>query len=107
VDVVWAPRIWCFFVMLCLRHNEDFSRALWDKGFRFVMLCLRHNEDFSRALWDKGFRFVGCDFDPTDAAPEKEAWTPSTGFWIVSTTAGKDSNNSLRCWCHSTDRDRH
>ncbi len=29
----------------------------------------------------------------------------STGFWIVSTTAGKDSKNGLRCWCHSTDRD--
>jgi hypothetical protein len=29
----------------------------------------------------------------------------STGFWIVSSTAGKDSKNNLRCWCHSTDRD--
>jgi hypothetical protein len=53
-QVVWAPRIWCFFVMLRLRHDEDFSRALWDKGIRFV----------------------GCDLDPTAAAaPEKEAWT--------------------------------
>jgi hypothetical protein len=52
-EVVWAPRIWCFFVMLRLRHDEDFSRALWDKGFRFV----------------------GCDLDPTSVAPDKEAWT--------------------------------
>ena len=51
-EVVWAPRIWCFFVMLRLRHDEDFSRALWDKGFRFV----------------------GCDLDPTAASPEKETW---------------------------------
>jgi hypothetical protein len=34
--VVWAPRIWCFFLVLRLRHDADFSRALWDKGFRFV-----------------------------------------------------------------------
>jgi hypothetical protein len=29
----------------------------------------------------------------------------STGFWIVSSTAGKDAKDILRCWCHSTDRD--
>jgi hypothetical protein len=52
-EVVWAPRIWCFFVMLRLRHDEDFSRTLWDTGVRFV----------------------GCDLDPTAAAPEKESWT--------------------------------
>ena len=52
-EVVWAPRIWCFFVMLRLRHDEDFSRTLWDKGVRFV--C--------------------CDLDPAAAAPEKESWT--------------------------------
>jgi hypothetical protein len=34
--VVRAPRIWCFFLVLRLRHDADFSRALWDKGFRFV-----------------------------------------------------------------------
>jgi hypothetical protein len=52
-EVLWAPRTWCFLVMLRLRHDEDFSRALWDKGFRLV----------------------ACDLDPTAAAPEKEAWT--------------------------------
>jgi hypothetical protein len=52
-EVVWAPRIWCFFVMLRLRHDEDFSRALWGKGVRFV----------------------GCDLDPPAAAPDKQAWT--------------------------------
>ncbi len=52
-EVLWAPRIWCFFVMLRLRHDEDFSRALWDKGFRFV----------------------GCDLEPSAAAPEEESWT--------------------------------
>ena len=50
-QVVWAPRIWCFFVMLRLRHDEDFSRALWDKGFRFV----------------------ACDLDPAAAAAEEKA----------------------------------
>jgi hypothetical protein len=35
-QVVRAPRIWCFFLVLRLRHDADFSRALWDKGFRFV-----------------------------------------------------------------------
>jgi hypothetical protein len=35
-QVVRAPRIWCFFMVLRLRHDADFSRALWDKGFRFV-----------------------------------------------------------------------
>ena len=48
---MWAPRIWCFFVMLRLRHDEDFSRALWDKGFRFV----------------------ACDLDPAAAAAEEKA----------------------------------
>jgi hypothetical protein len=50
-QVVWAPRILCFFVMLRLRHDEDFSRALWDKGFRFV----------------------ACDLDPAAAAAEEKA----------------------------------
>ena len=27
-QVVWAPRIWCFFLVLRLRHDADFSRAL-------------------------------------------------------------------------------
>ena len=50
---MWAPRIWCFFVMLRLRHDEDFSRALWDKGFRFV----------------------ACDLNPAAAAVEKASLT--------------------------------
>ena len=52
-EVVWAPRIWCFFVMLRLRHDEDFSRALWDKGFRFV----------------------ACDLDPAAPPPENASRT--------------------------------
>jgi hypothetical protein len=39
-QVVRAPRIWCFFLVLRLRHDADFSRALWDKGFRFVGVLL-------------------------------------------------------------------
>ena len=39
-ELVWAPRIWCFFVSLRLRHDGDFSEALWDKGFRFVAVDL-------------------------------------------------------------------
>ena len=43
------------------------------------MLRLRHDEDFSRALWDTGFRFVACDLDcntdPAAAAAETSAWT--------------------------------
>ena len=39
------------------------------------MLRLRHDEDYSRTLWDKGFQFVVCDLDPTATAPEMEAWT--------------------------------
>jgi hypothetical protein len=39
-QVVRAARIWCFFLVLRLRHDADFSRALWDKGFRFVAALL-------------------------------------------------------------------
>ena len=39
------------------------------------MLRLRHDEDFSRALWDKGFRFVACDLDPSAPAPENASRT--------------------------------
>ena len=45
-NFVWAPRVWVFFVMLRLRHDEDFSRALWNKGFRLVAADLHHKGIF-------------------------------------------------------------
>ena len=53
-NVVVAPRVWAFFAMLRLRHDADFSRALWNRGYRFV----------------------ACDLDPQaqGAREEREAW---------------------------------
>ena len=51
-NVVVAPRVWAFFAMLRLRHDADFS-------------C---------ALWKKGYRFVACDLDPQGVHADKEAW---------------------------------
>jgi len=65
-EVVWAPRIWCFFVMLRLRHDEDFSRALWDKGFRFV----------------------ACDLDPAAPAPEIESRTEVRSAGVLAGSTG-------------------
>jgi len=67
-QVVRAPRIWCFFFVLRLRHDADFSRALWDKGFRFV----------------------GAVLDPLRVAPlDRDEWiTAATGLLSGTTPGG-------------------
>jgi len=39
------------------------------------MLRLRHDDEFSCALWDQGFRVVAADLDPKFGTVQKESWT--------------------------------
>jgi len=56
-----APRIWCFLTLLRLRHDEDFSRSLWDKGFRHVTCDLDppQEEEGSVLEWRQAVRAQG------------------------------------------------
>jgi hypothetical protein len=66
-QVVRAPRIWCFFLVLRLRHDADFSRALWEKGFRFVAAHL----------------------DPLGVAPlDRDEWISSATGFLSGTSPG-------------------
>ena len=68
-----APRIWCFFTMLRLRHDADFSEAMWDKGFRLV----------------------ACDLDPTARAAAAAAGGAGGGGQAAANPFAQESPEEL------------